>query len=130
MVAPVLIYHFQSSQSMNGDFRPANYKVIYFFDDQGFLDTSLLKEMSKSVSEADHEALLFQTLDDLKSFALRVCQELKASEVRIMSVQDYNIGLDGARDRAGVIAIFEKYGEVIINEDASAKKGFLSKFFN
>src|SRR5690349_9716518 len=90
-----LIYHFQPSQSQEGDFRTANYQVVYFFSEGGFLDNELLSEMAKVIPEGDHQNLKFLSLDDLKSFALRTAQEVQENEVRLLSVQDYNIGLDG-----------------------------------
>jgi len=124
-----LIYHFHTSQNQDGDFKPASYGVVYFFSEQGFLEKDLLKEMSKTVPEADHENLTFLNLDDLKSFALRVCQETSEKEVRLMSVQDYNIGLDGAKDLKTFQTVFSKYGEVVVNESAK-KKGLFGKLFS
>lgn len=124
-----LIYHFHTSQNQDGDFRPASYGVVYFFSEQGFLEKDLLKEMSKTVPEADHENLTFLNLDDLKTFALRVCQEASEKEVRLMSVQDYNIGLDGAKDLKSFQTVFSKYGEVVVNESAK-KKGLFGKLFS
>lgn len=124
-----LIYHFQTSQNQDGDFKPASYGVVYFFSAEGFLEKNLLKEMSKTVPEADHENLTFLNLDDLKSFALRVCQETSEKEVRLMSVQDYNIGLDGAKDLKSFQTVFAKYGEVVVNESAK-KKGLFGKLFS
>ena len=109
-----LIYNFQTSQNLDGDFRPASYCVVYFFSDEGFLDPSLLKEMSKTVPNADHDRLTFLNLDDLKAFALRVCQEISIPEVRLLSVQDYNIGLDGAKNLATYQTIFTRYGEMVL----------------
>lgn len=130
-MAPTLIYHFQSSQSQDGHFRPASYRMVYFFDEQGFLDLVQLKELAKSIPEANHELLTFLSLDDLKAFALRVSQELKVPEVRLLSVQDYNIGVDGAKDLQSYQAVFGKYGEAVINEDAPKKKsGLLGRFFS
>jgi len=124
-----LIYHFHTSQNQDGDFKPASYGVVYFFSEQGFLEKDLLKEMSKTVPEADHENLTFLNLDDLKAFALRVCQETSEKEVRLMSVQDYNIGLDGAKDLKSFQTVFSKYGEVVVNESAK-KKGLFGKLFS
>ena len=124
-----LIYHFQSSQNQDGAFRPASYRVIYFFNDQGFFEENRLKELSKSVPDADHEMLTFLNLDDLKTFALRVCEEVESSEVRLISVQDYNIGLDGAKDRKSLEGVFQKFGEVVQNEKAPQKKSLLKRFF-
>lgn len=125
-----LVYHFQTSQNQDGEFKPASYGVVYFFSEEGFLEKSLLKEMSKTIPEADHEDLTFLNLDDLKSFALRVSQELSVRDVRLISVQDYNIGLDGAKDLSTFRLLFEKYGELVINEDISKKKSFFGKLFS
>jgi|SRR5690606_21327224 len=124
-----LIYRFQTSQNQAGDFKPASYGVVCFFSDDGFLDEALLKELSKTVPEADHVHLTFLSLDDLKTFALRVGQEFSVREVRLISVQDYNIGIDGARDLKSFQSIFSKYGDVVINESISKKKGLFSKIF-
>jgi hypothetical protein len=124
-----LIYHFQASQNQDDHFTPASYGVLYFFSQEGFVEVELLQEMAKSVPEADFERLTFLNLDDLKAFALRVCQELSQREVRLISVQDYNIGLDGARDLKSFQSIFGKYGELVVNESVK-KKGFLSKLFD
>jgi hypothetical protein len=125
----VLIYSFNSSQNLDGEFRPASYQVVHFFSGQGFLELKLLRELAKSLPEADHHQLKFLNLDDLRAFALRVCQELHSPEVRLISVQDYNIGVDGARDRESYRGIFKNFGEVVINEAAQKKKGLLKKFF-
>jgi hypothetical protein len=125
-----LIYHFQTSQNQDGDFRQASYCVVYFFSEEGFLEPALLKELSKSVPDADHENLTFLNLDDLKAFSLRVCQELSSREVRLLSVQDYNIGLDGAKDLSSYRSIFSKYGELLVNEAVSKKKGLFGKLFS
>jgi hypothetical protein len=124
-----LIYRFQTSQNQAGDFKPASYCVVYLFSEEGFLEEALLKELSKTVPDADHDSLTFLSLDDLKAFALRVAQEFSVREVRLISVQDYNIGLDGARDLKSFQSIFNKYGDVILNESVSKKKGLFSKIF-
>lgn len=124
-----LVYHFQTSQNQDTEFRPASYGVVYFFGTEGMLETPMLQEMSKTVPEADHINLKFLNLDDLKSFALRVCQEMGEKEVRLISVQDYNIGLDGSKDLVSFQNIFTKYGEVVVNESAK-KKGLFGKLFS
>lgn len=124
-----LIYHFQASQKQDLEFRPASYGVMYFFSESGFIDKKLLMEMSKTVPDADHDRLTFLSLDDLKIFALRVCEELSHKEVRLISVQDYNIGLDGAKDLQSYKTLFEKYGELVQN-DSAKKRGLFSKFFS
>lgn len=126
-----LIYHFQPSQNQDGNFRTANYKMVYFFSDEGFLDQALLHEMAKIIPEADHQNLTFLSLDDVKAFSLRVAQEVQENEIRLLSVQDYNIGVDGARDLASFQEIFSKYGELVVGEQSRKKKsGLLGKLFS
>jgi hypothetical protein len=124
-----LIYHFQASQNQDQEFTPATYGVIYFFSDEGFIDDGLLRELSKAVPDADHGRLTFLNLDDLKAFALRVGEDLGVREVRLISVQDYNIGLDGAKDLVTFRGVFERYGEIVVNETVK-KKGLLGKLFS
>lgn len=124
-----LIYQFQASQNFEGDFLPASYGIVYFFSDDGFVDINLLKELSKTIPEADHDNLTFLHLDDLKQFALRVCQELSKEAVRLISIQDYNIGLDGAKDIDSFKNIFEIYGEFLVNE-SKRKKNIFNRLFN
>lgn len=123
-----LVYHFQSSQSQDGDFRPASYRMIYFFSNQGFVGEDLIRNLRSSVPEANDD-LTFVNLEDLKYFALRVSEDLQETEVRLISVQDYNIGLDGAGNLVEFREIFKKYGELVINENAPKKKGLLGKIF-
>jgi hypothetical protein len=124
-----LIYNFQSPQNTDLEFRPASYRVIYAFTEQGFVEEAILRELCKFVPEANHVDMTFLNLDDLKVYAQRVSQEVQAKELRLISVQDYNIGLDGAKDFIGYQEVFTKFGEVIQNENSSKKKGFLGKFF-
>lgn len=125
-----LIYHFHSSQNQDGDFRPARYKVVYYFSSQEFLDKNFLQEMAKSVPEADFSNLTFMSLDDIKAFALRVTQDLGADHTRLISVLDYNIALDGAKDRKSLQSSLESFGEIVGNESPSKnQKGLLGKLF-
>jgi hypothetical protein len=125
-----LIYHFHSSQNQDEEFRPASYRVVYFFNDQGFVSDSVLLELLKSFPEANSQDMTFLNLDDLKAFALRVAQELQSAQIKLISVQDYNIGIDGAKDLKTFRQLFDKYGEALINETMVKKKGLLGKIFS
>lgn len=77
----------------------------------------------------DHLTMMtFETLDELKEFIGFLLQKLSLSKAYILSVQDYNIGLDGAKDRDSFCSLFEKYGEEVIIENPKLKNLF-SKFF-
>lgn len=124
-----LIYHFQSSQNQDEEFTPASYKMAYFFNEEGFVDGKLILELLKAFPDSNYQDKTFLNLDDLKAFAHRVAEELGSPEVRLISVQDYNIGIDGAKDIKSFRELFSKYGEAIVNEQAVKKKGLFGKFF-
>ncbi len=124
-----LIYFFQSSQNQNESWTPARYKVVHFFGDNGFISDEQMREIAKSDPHADLTDLTFLSLDDLKSFAARVSEEVGGENVRLLSVQDYNIGLDGARDLKELREIFVKFGETMEISSPQKKKGLFGKFF-
>lgn len=125
-----LIYFFQSSQNQNESWTPARYKVVHFFGEEGFIPQEKLSELAKSDPNADFNDLTFLSLDDLKSFASRVSEELGGESVRLLSVQDYNIGLDGARDISELKEIFVKFGETVEGSAPVKKKGLFGKLFS
>jgi hypothetical protein len=125
-----LIYHFQSSQNQDEDFTPASYKIVYFFNQDGFIDSKIILELLKAFPDSDYQQKSFLNLDDLKAFALRVAEEVEAQQVRLISVQDYNIGVDGAKDLKTYRELFGKYGEALINDQVTKKKGLFGKFFS
>lgn len=125
-----LIYHFQSSQNQNESWTPASYRVVHFFGDEGFISDERLREIAGGDPHANVDRLTFLSLEDLKSFANRVLAEVGGEEVRLLSVQDYNIGLDGARDISELREIFVKFGETIGEPAAAKKKGLLGKLFS
>jgi hypothetical protein len=125
-----LIYHFQSSQNQDEEFRPASYKMVYFFYEEGFVENKVILELLKAFPDSNFQDKTFLNLDDLKAFAHRVAQELGSRQVRLISVQDYNIGIDGARDIKSFRELFGKYGEAIVNEQAVKKKGLFGKLFS
>lgn len=125
-----LIYNFQSSQNQDEEFKPASYKMVYFFSDEGFVDPQIILELLKAFPDSNYQDKTFLNLEDLKAFALRVAEEMGVAQVRLLSVQDYNIGIDGAKDFKSFKDLFNKYGEALINEQAVKKKGLFGKFFS
>lgn len=125
-----LIYFFQSSQNQNESWTPARYKVVHFFGGEGFVPDEKLRELAKADPNADFSDLTFLSLDDLKTFASRVSDETGGGNVRLLSVQDYNIGLDGARDLKELREIFVKFGESVAGTAPVKKKGLFGKLFS
>jgi hypothetical protein len=125
-----LIYHFQASHRQNEEFRGASYKIISSFNEAGMIDPVHMLEILKSFPLSNVQEGTFLSLDELKAFASRVGEEFQASEVRLISVQDYNIGVDGAKDIKSFREIFSKYGELILSQSQSKKKNFFGKLFS
>ena len=125
-----LIYHFQSFQGPDEEFKPASYRILYFFDEEGFVDPKVILDLLKAFPDSDFKEKTFLNLDDLKAFVMRTAEYLEVSQVRLISVQDYNIGIDGARDLKSYRELFNKYGEALINQQSSKKKGLFGKFFS
>ena len=44
--------------------------------------------------------------------------------------QDYNIGIDGAKDFQTYKEIFKQFGDVVINQQQAKKKGLFGKLFS
>jgi len=124
-----LIYHFQSSQSLDDFFRPARYKVLYCFTDERLLDYNYLKELAKSIPDADFNDLSFLSLDELKEFSKRVMQELELSFGVLLSAQDYNVAIDAISKKSQFLDLFDSYGEKIKLELHLPKKKLLGKIF-
>ena len=104
--------------------------MVHFFSDEGFVDPQIILELLKAFPDSNFQDKTFLNLEDLKAFALRVTEEMGDSQVRLLSVQDYNIGIDGAKDLKSYKELFTKYGEALINQQAVKKKGLFGKFFS
>jgi hypothetical protein len=124
-----LVYSFQASYSLNNNFHPAKYKVIYAFNERNHLDDNLLVELAKLVPESSYLDLNFLTLDDLKLYLLRVLEHLNFTQGYLISSQNYNIGLESIRKKEEFKTIFTQFGELVLREDRTPKKGLLSKIF-
>jgi hypothetical protein len=125
----ILIYHFETSQNKNDEFKPASYKILYIFDGDGIIDDKRIAEFISDNHESFFIDQNFSNLDDLKSCSLRLAQYLEKNEVRLISVQDYNIGIDGAKDRHSFVQIFFNFGEVFVDESRQKKKGLFGNLF-
>lgn len=124
-----IIYHFQVSQNFQEEFRPASYKIIHLFSSEGFLEQSYLNERYESFPDMNRMEKSFLNLDDLKNFSLMLAEDLEVEEARLISIQDYNIGIDGARNANEFRGIFSHFGEVIKNPKMK-KKGLLGRLFS
>jgi hypothetical protein len=125
----MIIYHFESSQNQNEEFKTACYKILYAFDSNGMLAESDWTQMISMNMDLNPVEKDFTNLDDLKSFGLRLALHREKSEVRLISVQDFNVGVEGAKDKVTFKQIFFNFGEVIIDQSKPKKKGLFGNLF-
>src|SRR5690606_35896412 len=94
-----------------GEFGQENaYQVLYFFSDIGHISENIMNkvyaEFPKFISsDGDY---YFRTLEELGRFSGLMCVELESPEVFILSVQDYNLGLEATSDLRGFRDIFRR----------------------
>lgn len=98
-------------------------KVLYFFSDAGFVNPKTLEELGPVGME-------FDSIEAMTNFSLKVCTELQAPEVFVLSVTDYNSGVEGTRDVRNFREIYRRFGHALVNPEFKREKtGLFSKFF-
>lgn len=108
------------------------YQILYLFSESGHIPQAPMKKVYDEFPVVQNDDdFYFRTLEDLGRFAGLLCKELEAPEVFILSVQDYNLGLEATSDLRGFRDIFRRYGSVVENPDFTGKKkNLFSKIFN
>lgn len=107
------------------------YEVLYFFGEGGPISLETMNEVCQELFQRKATPpVTFKSLDELKDFALAVCQKLQAPEVFVLSVQDYNIGVEAARDVRAFRELFRRYGSAIHNPEIINKgPGIIGRLF-
>lgn len=110
----------------------SHYKIVHFFSEVGPVSKKTMDDIyNRHTQNFDEMNYYFNSLDELGDFAIKVCVELSAPEIFILSAQDYNIGLDSCNDVRSFREIFRRYGTCITNpESGSKKKNLFNKFFD
>jgi hypothetical protein len=126
-----LIYHFGHEQNSEFPDLAGRYRVLYFFSEAGPVPHEAQEEVSvRLFNRPAGNPVIFTSLDDLKEFAMAVCQHVKAPEVFVLSVQDYNVGVEAARDVRAFREIYRRYGLNLSNPDIISRgPGLFGKFF-
>jgi hypothetical protein len=117
--------------------------ILYTFEDNSFeiiqLFTQLGPVPSKVVSTIYSEfkrpgspdGLIFSSLEEIGRFVLELLTEAGSPEGFILSIEDYNIGVDSCLDTEQFREMFRRFGTNIQNTDSgNRKKNLFTKFFN
>lgn len=126
-----LLYNFVEKKETHAN-SVSFYKILHFFSEVGPISERTLDKVYENYpTENEFDGISFRSLDELGQFAVDVCIELSAPEIFILSVQDYNIGLDSCNDIRSFKEIFRRYGSCIANPHSSLKKkNLFSKIFD
>jgi hypothetical protein len=109
----------------------SSYEIIYLFNDQDFIEDKLIKKIrSNSILAHQNGHTFFAQLEDLARFCLELCLELKAPEIYLLSLADFNQFSSQLEHARQFKEFFRRSAEVIANPEYSkAKKGLFDRFF-
>jgi hypothetical protein len=126
-----MVYRFSGAPVEEGRELPGNYQVLYFFSGSGPVGHDVMEQVCQELFQRPLGTQpIFRSLEELKDFALGVCQSLQSPEVSMLSVQDYNVGVEAAGDTRAFRELFRRYGLNIPNPDIiSRTPGLLGRIF-
>jgi hypothetical protein len=91
-------------------------QVLYLFNETGFLDFSETLNVYKKYFR-NKDDLVFRNLDELGDFVKKLIEEFGAPKAYILSVEDYNAGLERVREKLEYRELFMKVGTELENPD-------------
>lgn len=130
--SPIFII-FEHDQNMSADDAIAEsgkYKIIHSFSWSGVVSASLLSSAYQQAMPDNDGSFEMNSFEELKNVGLSLIQELKAPEAFLISVQDYNIGIESTHELRNYRDMFRRYGHVVSNPDILKQTGgLLGRFF-
>ena len=119
------------------DEQESYYYLLYLLDEKGILEREvalqIFKEHYSSVEIAGLKTPSntigpFLTLEKLNQYAFALCEELNASKISLLSVQEYNSLLEYGQQASDFLRDLLEKGNVLENIERK-QKSFLSRFF-
>jgi hypothetical protein len=87
------------------------YHVCRVYSDTEFASEEILQEIKHSLLQ--EERSYFRTMEELQQFALLVVQKFRASQIILLSVEDYNLAVESVHDLVEYRELFKQHGEVV-----------------
>jgi hypothetical protein len=117
-----------TQETLDGIEQKPKYKSVIFFNSSGEVSDEEIRKFSpESLTDS---GLVFDSKEEMSSFLENAMSSLRAPNIYLLSTNDYNIGIESCQDMSTFKDIFQRYGnEIVLDEDASESKNFLSKFF-
>lgn len=116
-----ILFDFLERSERESDHEPeqkAHYKILVSYDQEGDL---LLNPNPK--------ALEFTTKEEMVNTIEEYMEDSDHSEVQLLAVNDFNIGVESCHSQDEFIGLFKTHGSVIKNKSDKSKKSFFSKMF-
>ena len=112
----------------------SSYRILQFFSNLGEISEEVCEKVYQRLpsKKEDHfgQNVSFESLDALKEFGLEVCRHLGAERIHLLSIYDYNLGIETVENTEEFIKIFSKFGQSLPNPDHASKNSLsLSQFF-
>jgi len=101
-------------------------KILYLFNETGFIDMEESQNFYKRYFRNEDD-LVFRNLDELGEFSKKLIEEFGAPKAYILSVEDYNAGLERVREKSEYRELFMKVGTEL--ENAEYKGGANARIF-
>ncbi len=132
-----LIYAHKSSLGITKEtddlFGDDSYFVIHFFSKYGQILPEIISEISKDYPSISSEYPIgpFADLGEIKSFSLKIAKIVGAKEVCLLSVYDYNNGLEMVNHLNEFGDVFKSNGErIVLIEDKIKSQGIMERLFS
>jgi hypothetical protein len=104
-------------------------QLLYLFNETGFIVDGSPMEIYHRFYRNEGE-LLFRNLDELGDFAKKLLEEYQAPKVYVLSVEDYNSGLEQVRSKQDFTQMFSRVGTLIENTHYRGESsGLFGKIF-
>jgi|LULF01.1.fsa_nt_gb hypothetical protein len=120
-----LLFRFEENSQSQEPQQHNRYRVIYFFDEYGLISSDMLSSFHLNHIENN---IFFRTKEDMLRFALSFIEEHRYQNCFLLSVNDYNIGVESCHQLSDYLKVFSEYGHKLENTEQS-KSSIFGKLF-
>jgi hypothetical protein len=126
-----ILYRFSEEKSEGLDLSSSKYRVIFLFNDRGLIEKVNFKKICEEYSiSIESNSIDFHTKEELLGFAHSLGVYMNSELALLLSVNDFNIGIESCHDLQAFKEIFNRYGTSLPCRDTqSSDKSIFSKFF-
>lgn len=129
------IYHYFKPFALNPE--PASFYFLYFFDQHGFLDLKEAQDLylnhfkEQGAEKALEHSYIgpFESIEKLNQYAFRLCEELDAKKINLISASEYNSFLESSTQAAQLASDILEKGNALENLDKK-KPGLFKRLFH